>query len=315
VRASKREVELRDPDGKMRSRVDLAAFYSRGDLDSNPHLEAGQVIFVPVIGREVEIVGEVNAPGYYEARRGEGLGELLQLAGGPSPLADLSQVSVESLDSTGAVSLRTLDLRDNSPPTDGVVRVAVLSSMLGKRRVFAIMPDGTQRTLYLAPQETLRDLVRRTAQVDPDADVSAATLATRDKDGRPEQVLVDLPRVLRGETDAPLQDGDVLSIPSVKSYVYMSGFVGKPGRIPYRADWTVNDYLGEGGGPVTGGSRTRVVLIGTNGRERSGDRRTRVERGDTIHVDRSLGGKVATFLGVFTSFSALVISVVAITRR
>jgi len=312
--ASRRDVELRDSIGVVGRRVDLAAFYARGDLDGNPHLAAGMLVVVPVRSRRIDILGEVNAPGTYEPRRGETLSHLLEIAGGLAPLADRSQVSLESADSSGAVTVRSCDLRRDSPTTDDVVRVSVPSSLLGKRRVFVDMPDGAQRILFLGPGETLRDLLRRTAYLGPDADLAAAELATRDEGGRPKWVPADLEGVLRGDKDLALQDGDRLSIPKVRGYVFVSGHVTKPGRYPFRADWTVNDYVGEAGGPTTSGARDRVTLIGTRGTSRGGARETKVQQGETIYIDRSFVGKAGGFLGLFANISALIISIVALRR-
>jgi protein involved in polysaccharide export with SLBB domain len=312
--ASRREVELRDASGAVQARVDLAAFQSRGDLAANPHLSGGQVVWVPVRTHEVDVQGEVNLPAVYEARRGDRLADLLALAGGPTPQADLSQVSVESIDSTGAVQVRTWDLRRDTPPVGDVVRVAVRSAMVGKSRVFVILPSGQEHTLFLAPDETLRDLIGRVTELQPEADLAEAQLSTSGPDGERVQVPVDVAGVLRGDSDHPLRDGDVLSVPRVKSYVYVSGFVTRPGRYVYRGDWTVNDYIGEAGGPTGGGSLGGVKLLGPDGEKRSGERSSRVQRGETVYVDRSFTGKASSFLGLFTNVTALVISLVALRR-
>ncbi|MFQ5601451.1 MAG: SLBB domain-containing protein, partial [Candidatus Krumholzibacteriia bacterium] len=223
--ASRRAIEVRDAQGSSRARVDLDAYYRRGDLQANPQLAAGQVVFVPARRYEVEVLGEVAQPGTYELRRGDTLQDLLELAGGTTPQADLSQVSVDAINAHGEVRVQSYDLRNGSPRLDDVVRISVLSSLLGKRRAFAIMPDNTQHVLYLSPSGTLLDLVRRVAQLEPDADLAHARLASHDGNGEMTRIPVDIGRVLRGEEDHPLQDGDVLSVPRVKGHVYVSGLV------------------------------------------------------------------------------------------
>jgi protein involved in polysaccharide export with SLBB domain len=312
--ASRREIELRDAQDRLLARVDLGRWLACGDLRANPVLQAGSVVHVPPRGRQVIITGEVRDAGTFELRRGESLTALLQLAGGPTTLADLSRVAVERTDSTGSVTVSNSDLHHESPATDDVTRVTILSALLGKNRVFFITPDDRQQTLYMAPGETLADLVRRTATLPADADLAGAQLATHDSVGHPVQVPVDLTRVLAGEQDRPLQQGDVLSVPGVKGYVYVSGYVNRPGRYPYRPEWTVNDYLGEAGGPAPGGSRDRVTILGLGGRQRESDRRMPLQRGETVFVDRSLGAKGATALGLLINVTALAVSVVAISR-
>jgi protein involved in polysaccharide export with SLBB domain len=311
---SKREIELRDAQDRLLSHVDLGRWLACGDLRANPHVGAGCVVHVPPRGRVVIITGEVRDSGTFELRPGESLPELLQLAGGPTVIADLSRVAVERTDSTGSVTVSTCDLRHESPSTADATRITILSTLLGKHRVFFITPDDRQQTLYMAPEETLADLVRRTATLPSDADLAGAQLATHDSAGHPVQVPVDLTRVLAGTQDRPLQHGDVLSVPGVKGYVYVSGYVTRPGRYAYRPEWTINDYLGEAGGPAPGGSRDHVTLLGPTGRQRESDRGMPVQRGETVYVDRSLGAKGATALGLLINVTALAVSVVAIAR-
>lgn len=313
-RASRREIELCDADGTVRARVDLDAFLLRGDVAGNPPIDGGQLIRVPAQRRSVEITGEVASPGTYEPRSGETLPDLLGVAGGLLPTADVSRVSVEFTDPAGAVRVQTFDLAHDAPDTQDATRVTVLSNQLGRRRVFVTGPDGATTTVFLAPDETLAGLVRRTATMGPDADLAGARLATRDERGVARQIPLDLSRVLAGEQDRPLQDGDALSVPPVKGYVYVSGFVTRPGRFIYHADWTVNDYVGEAGGPTQAGSLDNAKILAPDGSRRGADRKTPVQRGETVYLDRTLSGKAAGALSLLANFSALIISVVALNR-
>lgn len=310
--ASRRFVQLHD-DGHVTS-IDLDAFYMRGEIESNPNVTPGVVVHVPPRGRDVEITGAVIVPGTYEHRPGETLQQLLSIAGGPTREADLAQVAVDEMGPDGEIHLNVYDLAVETPRPENVVRVAVPSALLGRRRVFAILPDDQRHTLYLSPSETLQDLVRRVSLLGVDADLSDARLVTQDEDGDPVELVVDVQRVLAGEQDRPLQDGDVLSVPPVRDYVYVSGFVAQPGRYSYRADWTVGDYLGAAGGVAATGNRDHATVLRPDGDKRSADRGDSVRRGDTIHINRSTGGKIATSLAIVTNISALVISIVALTR-
>jgi hypothetical protein len=51
-----------------------------------------------------------------------------------------------------------------------------------------------------------------------------------------------------------------------------------------------------------------------NGEEMKLGRNEPLQRGDTVYVDRSSGGKWVAGLAVLSNFSALIISVVALTR-
>ncbi len=313
-RASRRAVELCDAQGVVLDRVDLDAFLVRGDARANPRVSDGQIVHVPARTHSVDVSGEVASPGAYESRPGELLSDFLALAGGPLTTADLSRVSVERTDSTGAVRVETYDVARDAPNTDNATRVTVLSTQLGRARVFVIGPDGVETVLFIAPNESLADHVRRSATMGPEADVQNAQFTSRNAKGESERRSIDIGRVLRGEQSVALQDGDVLSVPPVKEYIYVSGFVMRPGRYAYRGDWTVNDYVGEAGGPTAGGSLDHVVLLGAGGKKRDGSRRSAVQRGETIFLDRSFTGKASGALGLVANLSALIISVVALRR-
>ncbi|RKY61223.1 MAG: hypothetical protein DRP95_03150 [Candidatus Latescibacterota bacterium] len=64
--------------------VDLDRFLNLGDLNANPYLEAGDVIYVPPRGDVVHIYGavKIGARTAYELRPGETVADLIELAGG-----------------------------------------------------------------------------------------------------------------------------------------------------------------------------------------------------------------------------------------
>lgn len=67
-------------------RVDLARFLQMGDMDSNPFLHEGDVVYVPPVDQTVSITGRVSFPGTYAFRPGETLASMLQLANGGGEL-------------------------------------------------------------------------------------------------------------------------------------------------------------------------------------------------------------------------------------
>jgi len=176
------------------------------------------------------------------------------------------------------------------------------------------LPPNRRETLYISESETLRSLLPRVMQIEPNAALSEATLVSRDSTGAEVERRVDVAQVLAGDVDYPLHDGDAFSVPTVKDYIYVSGLVARPGRYAYQAAWRVGDYLGEAGGTAAGGNRDRVTILSDGGRPRSGNRSSVVERGETIHINRSTSSKVASALSIVTTISAFVISIVALTK-
>jgi len=90
-KASRRNIKLAESEGDT-SIADLDYFRASGDLDSDPYLHEGQVIFVPIVSDsfdKIEVYGAVNAPDTFEYRPGDRISDLLTLGFGLSPDADL----------------------------------------------------------------------------------------------------------------------------------------------------------------------------------------------------------------------------------
>lgn len=77
---SKRRIEIRR--GQQTLKVDLLHFYQRGTVSQNPMLHGGDVIYVPIRGSVVRVVGAVVHPGRYELNEKAAISDTIQLAGG-----------------------------------------------------------------------------------------------------------------------------------------------------------------------------------------------------------------------------------------
>lgn len=93
--------------GRKILEFDLYDLLLRGDKSKDVRLLPGDVIFVPAVGPQIAIVGSVASPGIFEGNSGTTLGEVLQYAGGPTPLASTSDIVVERIANRG---LRQVDV-------------------------------------------------------------------------------------------------------------------------------------------------------------------------------------------------------------
>lgn len=93
--SSLRNIEVRSATGQLRARADLFRYYALGDIQSNPQIESGDVIYVPAATRFVTINGAVISAGRVEYVPGESLHSILDLAHGflPAALPDTLQVA------------------------------------------------------------------------------------------------------------------------------------------------------------------------------------------------------------------------------
>lgn len=80
AKSSLRKIEIRRKNSVVP--VDLLAYAQRGDLNTNPPVLDGDVVFVPIKRDSVSIWGEVKKEGSYEFNDGDGLKELVDIAQG-----------------------------------------------------------------------------------------------------------------------------------------------------------------------------------------------------------------------------------------
>ena len=93
---SLRNIQLKR-DGQIVTTLDLYDLLLKGDTSADSPLQPGDVIFVPVIEKQVSISGSVRRPAKYEMIGGETLKDLITLAGGTKERAFLENIRLERL--------------------------------------------------------------------------------------------------------------------------------------------------------------------------------------------------------------------------
>lgn len=90
---SLRDIQLKRQ-GSLVRRLDLYDVLLKGDTSADAALMSGDVVFIPPVGATVTVDGEVKRPGIYEMKGRATLGNVMDLAGGLTPEADGSRVSL-----------------------------------------------------------------------------------------------------------------------------------------------------------------------------------------------------------------------------
>jgi polysaccharide export outer membrane protein len=93
---SMRNVQLKR-NGKVVTSFDLYNLLIKGDKSRDLVLQAGDVVFVPVVGKLVGIAGNVKRPAIYELKDLHDLQNMFDLAGGIIPTAYTQQIQVERI--------------------------------------------------------------------------------------------------------------------------------------------------------------------------------------------------------------------------
>jgi protein involved in polysaccharide export with SLBB domain len=125
-----RHIELRR-DGRTMSEFDLYDLLERGDKSHDMRLLPGDVIFIPHIGSQIAVSGDVNTPGIFELNGASTVGSALECAGGMTSLADGARVVLERIEAHRSRIVEEFSLDEAGkarPVKDGdLVRVFPLS--------------------------------------------------------------------------------------------------------------------------------------------------------------------------------------------
>ncbi|MCK5119005.1 MAG: SLBB domain-containing protein, partial [Candidatus Latescibacteria bacterium] len=171
--------------------VDLDRFLTIGDLEANPYLKTGDVIYVPPKGGTVTILGAVKAQGVYEFKNGETLTDLIALAGGLRENAQRTGVEMVRYKDDGVtrerfdVNLNELD-RTNPKHLDN--RLLLKS---GDQIIIRHLPDWHRKALvwlygevkYAGPypivegETTLTEIVEKAGGFTKDAFLTKAEIS------------------------------------------------------------------------------------------------------------------------------------------
>jgi len=292
-------------------RVDLLRFMEQGDLRNNPFMRSGDRVHVPPAGSHASISGLVKKPGSYEIVEGETVADLIALAGGFMTDAFEDSILATRVDG-GGVSTMSIAKSQFDMPLRDLDEFGVFDRL--KERRFVYVEGATNRTgrFVLAKNDGLADLIVRAGGLRSKADLTDAYL--QKKNGA--AIKVDLGDYLSPEPskDLALDDGDMLTIPFMRTTVTVGGEVNEPGEFPYNGDLTIVQYIGLAGGPTKDGSVDRVAIYSPEGHARSVSRDAHPDRGDVIIVKRSTYRIVGDFFGGVIRVGTLVVSILILNK-
>ena len=275
---SLRNIQLKR-DGALVRQFDLYDLLIRGDTTDDAKLLQGDVIFIPPVGSTVSIDGEVRRPAIYEIRSQSTVADLMQLAGGLTPEADLSDAMLTRIDANQRRVVVPVDLSAaaaKEPLRNGdLVHVMRLRPTLDS----GIVVQGylyTPGTFAYHQGIRLTDVVRSVDELRPDADMHYLLIRRELPPDRHISVLsADLAAALKAPgspADLELSPRDRITVFDLASgrdhviqplldqlrvqgtsgqpteTVHVSGQVKVPGEYPLEPAMRVSDLIRAGGG-------------------------------------------------------------------
>jgi len=110
---SLRNIQLKRS-GKIVARLDLYDLLIEGDTSGDVRLQPGDVILVPPVGPTVGVGGAVRRPAIYELRGEASISKVIELAGGPKPVAYPAASRIERIDSSDRRTVVSIDVESSA---------------------------------------------------------------------------------------------------------------------------------------------------------------------------------------------------------
>ena len=171
---SYRKIELRRG-GQTVATFDLYDLLLKGDKAADRTVQAEDVIHIGPVGPQVGLIGSVNKPAVFELKPGEGVQDVLAMAGGFTPVADRTRLALESLaerDGERIVQLRWPDEGKRALESGDVLRAfsqvdTRLSAQLQNKRV-RVEGEVVRPGEYVLPADSsLADALRAAGGLTP----------------------------------------------------------------------------------------------------------------------------------------------------
>ncbi len=257
-----RNIQVRRGD-RVIATLDIYQYLTEGAATGDVSLDQGDVVFIPVRGAWVEIDGNVLRPGIYELKDDEGLRDLIQLAGGVEPEADLRRVQIDRilppdqrepgvqralLDANVAA---LLDSEGEELPVFAGDAVYVFAVSEERRNTVSVRGNVWAPGIYeLAPGMQLTDLIDLAGGLKDDTYLGRAQIIRLNPLDLSHSLV---PVSLLAGDDPLLAEYDEIKVFSVaefrdRRFVTIYGAVHNPGVYEFRDDMTLRDLVIRAGG-------------------------------------------------------------------
>ncbi len=272
---SLRRIEVRR-DNQVISHIDLYNMLLHGDTSGDIRLHSRDVIFVPVIGPVVGVIGDVRSPAIYELKGREDLQQVLQMAGGVTAFGYSERVQVERIENHQ--QRIALDVNLTAPgssafPIEDGDLIKVFTVLPSQRDVVVVKGSINQPGTYeWHPGMRASDLVREAQGVSYHTFLGYALIKRVHGDASKTDLIrfnlnkalsdpspPDDPELQRGDTLVLYSESEVQQAPVVAIY----GQVRRPGRYPLTAGMKVRDLIYEAGGFKKGAAKDSAELMRT----------------------------------------------------
>jgi protein involved in polysaccharide export with SLBB domain len=270
-----RKIELKRA-GESVARLDLYDLLLRGDTSADQALQPGDVIFVPVVEKQVTISGAVKRPATYEILGGETLSQIVDIAGGTSARSVLDLIRLERLNSDYRTIVKNLNFSEHKDfliSGGDVISIGYAGASI--RNVVSIIGSVENVGDYEWKEDLdLSDLVSSKDDFLPNIDLNYGIIRRINQDGtysclafKPQDIVSPLAEPIRLESQdlicffstnqesrRDMLDGLISDLRTqttsgrLANVVRVTGAVHFPGQYPLTESMTTKELIDAGGG-------------------------------------------------------------------
>ena len=241
-------------DGEVISEVDIYAYLIDGKTQANVQLRDQDVILIRPYQNRIKVAGEFKRQGWFEAKEGEKLSDMLRYAGGFSENAYTHRIDLYR-NNTRTLSFKDVAVKDFAitPLMNGDSIVAGLvierfENIVGVEGA-VYRPGNYEMTEGLM----LSQLIDRAEGAKEEAYMERGIIIRKKKDFTFESLSFSLRDILTGKSDIALQKNDKIQISSIFDMreartIEIVGEVQFPGTYAYADDLNLADFIYMAGG-------------------------------------------------------------------
>ncbi len=234
--------------GRVIAHLDVYDFLVNGKNDVNVSLADGDIVMIPTYIKRVMTGGAFKRVGYFEAKEGETVSDLIRYAGGFTPRAQSNHIGMFRI---GKYTTEYMDVKDPASVQLASGDSVVVNSIDEKRIDNAVTVEGAvfaPGTYEFAEGMKLSSLIAQAGGLTENAFLTRGVITRYKEDYTLEALNFNVLDVKNGLTDIDIKSGDVVTIASIDDMrqqrtVTLSGEVQMPGVYEYRDNLTLGDVI------------------------------------------------------------------------
>ncbi len=251
-------------DRKLIGEIDLYDFMLHGIRPGDDKLQAGDTLLVPPVGPQIAVYGAVKRPAIYELKDEKDLAAVLDDAGGLTVAASLAHIVIDRVEANRYREEVTVQTEQGENPDGMMARLHATEVEDGDRIRIATVLPYSERAIYLqghvarpgkiAYRDGMRitDVLHSYQDLLPEPAERGEIVRLAAPDLHPETIAFDVPEVLIGNANIPLQPFDTIRIfgryELDAPMVSIRGEVVRPGDYPMFAGMTAAQLIRAAGG-------------------------------------------------------------------